>query len=392
MAVYAPELMLCVGDARVAGVPQRWWAVALPDGQLFEGARDAPIELGLDEGPGVEVVSPHGRSYIWTRKQAGHPRARCGRGRDFSIEGPFGFVDESAGYHARHTRWRWSAGIGAPRDGRPVAWNLVDGVHDAPRASERTVWVDGEPHEVEPVAFADDLSAVGDLRFTEWSAREDHTNRLVMRSDYRQPFGSFSGRATGGTGARVGLRCDGVARRALVAAITAALLLAGCGGGDSDDDGNAPARAQPLLGVTSGAVLNEGAPLRSEVRAMKASGVTALRAPFYWWTAQPDEGRAELRRHRPAGRGRVARGDRAAADRGRDAHLGGAAPEAAQLAAAGTKAYAAFLTALIGRYGPSGSFWRSTPTCRSCRSGTGSCGTSRTTCTTGPISRTRRTT
>ena len=36
VAVYGPELMLCVGDAHVAGVPQRWWAVALPDGTLRE--------------------------------------------------------------------------------------------------------------------------------------------------------------------------------------------------------------------------------------------------------------------------------------------------------------------------------------------------------------------
>ncbi len=200
VAVYAPELMLCVGDARIAGVAQRWWAVALPDGQLFEGAREAPIELSLDEDPGVEVVSPHGRSYIWTRKQAGirvGATVRVG-GRELRVDGPFGFVDESAGYHARHTRWRWSAGIGVARDGRRLAWNLVQGVHDAPRASERTVWVDGAPHEVEPVEFAADLSAVGGLRFTEWSAREDHTNRLVMRSDYRQPFGSFSGELPGG--------------------------------------------------------------------------------------------------------------------------------------------------------------------------------------------------
>jgi len=200
VAVYAPELMLCVGDARIAGVAQRWWAVALPDGQLFEGARDAPIELRLDEGPGVEVVSPHGRSYIWTRKQAGIPVSASVRlpHANYNIEGEFGFVDESAGYHARHTSWRWSAGIGRSRDGRAVAWNLVEGVHDSPQASERTVWVDGEPHEVEPLAFAEDLSTVGGLRFTEWAAREDHTNRLVMRSDYRQPFGSFAGELPGG--------------------------------------------------------------------------------------------------------------------------------------------------------------------------------------------------
>jgi Domain of unknown function (DUF2804), C-terminal len=200
VAVYAPELMLCVGDARIAGVAQRWWAVALPDGQLFEGTRDAPIDLRLDEGPGVEVVSPHGRSYIWTRKQAGIQVSAEVRlpEANFSIEGAYGFVDESAGYHARRTQWRWSAGIGRARDGRAVAWNLVEGVHDSPQASERTVWVDGQPHEVEPLAFAEDLSAVGGLRFTEWSAREDHTNRLVMRSDYRQPFGSFAGELPGG--------------------------------------------------------------------------------------------------------------------------------------------------------------------------------------------------
>jgi hypothetical protein len=198
-AVYGPELMLCVGDARIAGIPQRWWAVALPDGRLLEGTR-LDGSLSFSEGRAVEVVSPHGRSYIWTRKTAGvqvKGTVRAG-GMSFDIDGPLGFVDESAGYHARRTTWRWSAGVGRLVDGRAVAWNLVDGVHDAPSGSERAVWVAGVPHEVPPVVFADDLSAVGDLRFTEWCAREDHTNLLVMRSDYRQPFGSFSGALPGG--------------------------------------------------------------------------------------------------------------------------------------------------------------------------------------------------
>jgi hypothetical protein len=119
-------------------------------------------------------------------------------GREFEIDGPLGFVDESAGYHARRTSWRWSAGVGSLDDGRRVAWNLVEGVHDAPLSSERTVWLDGEPHEVEPQQFAADLSAVGGLSFSEWCAREEHANRIVMRSDYRQPFGSFSGSLPGG--------------------------------------------------------------------------------------------------------------------------------------------------------------------------------------------------
>jgi Protein of unknown function (DUF2804) len=214
VGVYRPDLMLCVGEARVGGLPQRWWAVAFPDGSLCErtsarrigldlapgrvvvARRDLSIDLELDEAGGVEVVSSHGGGYIWTRKQAGIPvRGRVAAlGRVCELDGPFGFVDDSAGYHARHTRWRWSAGLGRATSGPAVAWNLVEGVHDAPSASERTVWVDGEPHEVGPQPFAADLSSVGGLRFAPWCERVDHTNRWLFRTDYRQPFGVFSGR------------------------------------------------------------------------------------------------------------------------------------------------------------------------------------------------------
>jgi hypothetical protein len=206
LAVFGPELMLCTGDARVAGIPQRWWAVALPDGRLFErtSARRLrpPFDLhfDFDEARPIEVVSEHGGRRIWTRKRAGVPVRGSVRvaGSEWQLEGPLGFLDESAGHHARHTTWRWSAGIGRARGGQAVAWNLVEGLHDSPRGSERAVWVDGEPHEVGPQRFAADLSRVGDLRFEEWCAREDHTNRLLVRSDYRQPFGSFSGALPGG--------------------------------------------------------------------------------------------------------------------------------------------------------------------------------------------------
>jgi hypothetical protein len=113
-------------------------------------------------------------------------------GRSFELDGEDGFMDESAGYHARRTAWRWSAGVGRAEDGRRVAWNLVDGVHDG-ETSERTVWLDGEPREVPPQEFADDLSRVGALDFREWSVRESRMNLVVMRNHYRQPFGEFSG-------------------------------------------------------------------------------------------------------------------------------------------------------------------------------------------------------
>jgi len=225
VGIYTRDLILCVGHARIGPIPRRWWAIAEPDGTLHgngstcrggvsldgSGVRvDAPgahIDLVLHPAQAVETASPVGRrgNYIWTAKRAG-VEARgvvVIHGEEHRIDGPHAFIDDSAGYHARHTMWKWSAGLGRAEDGRRVAWNLVTGVHDAPAASERTLWVDGHPSELGPVTFAADLSEVsfaegGRLHFTEWSSREERTDMLVVRSTYRQPFGTFSGRLPGG--------------------------------------------------------------------------------------------------------------------------------------------------------------------------------------------------
>ena len=195
VGVYGPDVMLCAASVRIGGVPQGFWAVwdraareltertvfrpgavSVPDGEL----RAAGIALTLaPEGEPVEIVSAHGDQYIWTRKQP--VRAR---------------------YHARSTRWAWSAGVGTDGGGRAVAWNLVDGVHDAVSDSERTVWVDGVASEVGPAAFAADLGSVtfadGSLSFTEEAVRARRDNLVVFSSDYRQPFGTFTGTLPGG--------------------------------------------------------------------------------------------------------------------------------------------------------------------------------------------------
>jgi hypothetical protein len=223
VGVYTPEAMLCVGDARIGPVPQRWWAVALPGGELrerttfgrggvaIEGstvrvtAKGVRIDLELDGSPGMEIVSPVNErgAYIWTRKQACVPVKGSVEidGTRHAIDGDSAFVDDSAGYHPRHTVWRWSAGVGTAVDGRRVGWNLVSGIHDDPAVSERTLWVDGDPRHVGPVTFAADLSKIAgdglDLRFDEWARREHSTNALIMSSAYSQPFGTFSGTLPG---------------------------------------------------------------------------------------------------------------------------------------------------------------------------------------------------
>jgi hypothetical protein len=214
VGVYGPDLMLCLAVVRIGPARQAFWAVwdraagrlheqttlssgavELQAGSVRLAARNVQLELTLEEAAGIETVCPNGRSYAWTRKQGGIP-ARGWisiEGRRRPIESR-AVVDDTAGYHQRHTCWRWSAGVGTAADGRSVAWNLVEGINDPPRHSERTVWLDGQPVESEPLAFDAGLTGVGDLRFSAEAARERDENLLLIRSRYRQPFGTFAGR------------------------------------------------------------------------------------------------------------------------------------------------------------------------------------------------------
>ncbi len=113
-------------------------------------------------------------------------------------------IDDTAGYHARDTEWRWSAGVGAGEDGAALAWNLVSGVND-PAARQRARGVGGgQRAETPPVRFARGprehrlrgrLAAGLPAPRRERSRRE---NLLILRSDYHAPFGTFSGTLPGG--------------------------------------------------------------------------------------------------------------------------------------------------------------------------------------------------
>ena len=221
VGVFAPELMVCAAVVRVGPARQCFWAVwdrqrrrlyeqtrllrnTVSLGPGFVRVHDGAIsvELELSEAAGIESICASGASYAWTRKQGGIDASGT-----VSIDGARqavrarAVVDDTAAYYERHTSWCWSAGVGFVSDGRPVAWNLVDGVNDPPRGSERTVWIDREPFEAPPVvSFASDLSAVDGLRFSPEATRERRENLVVVRSSYVQPFGTFSGSLPGGLG------------------------------------------------------------------------------------------------------------------------------------------------------------------------------------------------
>jgi uncharacterized protein DUF2804 len=229
VGAFGPEVMLCAAVARIGPVPVSWWAVLDRSSGRFEerslrrGLAVTPehvrvpgvLDLEVSGGSAIEVVSPHGSQYAWTRKRGGVRVRGMAGGRPVDA---LGLVDESAGYHARQTAWRWSAGVGVLESGEPVAWNLVDGLHDAASASERTVWIAGAPREVGPVAFGaeplaagtpPDLAAVafaegGALRFTAEATRARRENLLLIASDYEQPFGTFAGELPGAGPLRAG--------------------------------------------------------------------------------------------------------------------------------------------------------------------------------------------
>ncbi len=166
------------------------------------GAVRAFLRLGA--GQWVESVCPsEGDNYVWTRKRADVPveaDIRVGDER-FRFEAR-GMEDESEGYHPAHTVWSWSAGVGRSTDRRSLGWNLVSGVNDPPRHSERAIWVDGEPFEPGPVTF-EGLNAISfddgfRLRFAAECERRREERRPLVRYTYRQPLGVFKGSLPGG--------------------------------------------------------------------------------------------------------------------------------------------------------------------------------------------------
>ncbi len=229
VGVFCEELMACAAVVQVGVARQSFWAlltrgdgrmrertrmlhrrdaaVALGAGRLRVADGGVALELELSEGGAIEARCPHaGGGEVWTRKQAG-VAARGTVSLDGGSPRPvqaLAVIDDTAGYHARHTEWRWSAGVGVDEGGSAVAWNLVEGVNDPSRGSERAVWIEGKPRETEPVRFAGDLSEIvaadgSTMTFLAEAQRSRSENLVVVSSDYTAPFGSFHGTLPGGT-------------------------------------------------------------------------------------------------------------------------------------------------------------------------------------------------
>jgi hypothetical protein len=226
VGVFGEQFMICAASVQVGPARQTFWAVfERASAAMTERTRMIPrrgaldltpgrlrirddavlLDLALEEDDGIEAKCPHGNAYVWTRKQAG-ARARgklvLGARPPIAIDA-LAVIDDTAGYHARVTEWWWAAGVGHAPDGTPLAFNLVQGVNDPPAGSERAIWVAGAPHEAPPVRFSADLCSISsddgsELCFAPEAERCRRENLLLVRSDYRAPFGRFDGTLPGG--------------------------------------------------------------------------------------------------------------------------------------------------------------------------------------------------
>ena len=155
-------------------------------------------------GEPIEVVEPP-RRLVHLDAQAARSRARgrVGSTARRAVDGAAGWSTTPPATTHAHTAWHWSAGVGT--DGRRARgrWNLVDGVHDAPARSERTVWVDGVAARGRAgrvrrdLARLDSPTAASCASPPRPSARAA-TTCMLFASDYRQPFGTFCGTLPGG--------------------------------------------------------------------------------------------------------------------------------------------------------------------------------------------------
>lgn len=223
VGVFGAELMLCAARAQVGPFGQSFWVLwdrgerrrhahtslrpgsreVTMDGARIEiEARGLRASLRLGEAAAIESICPSGPGWGWTRKRAGVPVHGTieADGRRWEVDA-LAVDDESAGYHRRRTSWLWSAGVGRAEDGRPLAWNLVEGINDPPECSERAIWVEGEPFEPPPVSF-DGMTGIefrdgSALSFSAECERSRDENLLLVRSRYRHRFGSFSGSLEG---------------------------------------------------------------------------------------------------------------------------------------------------------------------------------------------------
>lgn len=170
---------------------------------------DARLGLNNQDSAPLMVCSPTGYSG-WTYTQKHNALAVTGSlivgGHSVDLEGCLGGYDFSAGYMRRETSWRW-ASMSAFSDGVYIGLNLAAGVNET-GVTENAIWINGERFLLSGVMFDFDrhspesnwriYDSAGklDLTFTPLNVRKEKLNLWLLKSNFRQFVGHFSGTIT----------------------------------------------------------------------------------------------------------------------------------------------------------------------------------------------------
>ena len=224
VGLWGPEMSIAAAQVRVGPLVQEFWAVWQREAGVLHQrthlssrrvattgdrlvVRDGRVAINLELIPvadgAIEVVTPVGAGWTWTRKVAARATGQVHlNGIRHDIDAA-ALIDDNGGFHPRRTHWRWAAGAGTLADGRTALWNAVVGLNDRPPHQENTIWIDGVPQQIGLVRISGDLTTTTFddgyvLNFSAEVERSLRTNLVVLRSTYRSPFGSFAGVLPGG--------------------------------------------------------------------------------------------------------------------------------------------------------------------------------------------------
>ncbi|MDP8254958.1 MAG: DUF2804 domain-containing protein [Candidatus Alcyoniella australis] len=137
----------------------------------------------------------------------GDRRISVEEGRDVAL------IDVQGTFYPRETAWHWATFAGRDPAGRLIGANLVQNmIEDDERYNENALWVEDclslwgaarfefDPEDVMSPWTIRTTDELCDLRFEPQGERAGKINLGLLKSDYHQPFGTFSGRVVDAKG------------------------------------------------------------------------------------------------------------------------------------------------------------------------------------------------
>ena len=176
-------------------------------------------DWGREPDPVVVVEESAPGRWLYTHKCYGLEaagRIRCGAlDQQFGTAEGHAGLDWNLGYRPYETWWNWAAGGGTSSDGSRVGFNLTahrpwvgsgrEGTVPDGEAGDCAIWVDGRRIKIQRAEFDYDPEAVlqrwrvhddaglVDLCLSPLGQRKENVNFGAVVSQFRQPYGLFSG-------------------------------------------------------------------------------------------------------------------------------------------------------------------------------------------------------